>query len=347
MKKLLTVLVAALMVFALVGCSSKEETAAPAANGQESYKIAVSIYEYTDNFMTTYRNNMIKYFDELNAAAGYKKFDYVFADAASSMDTQSQDVDNWITQGYDCIMLNLVQTSSGDVLAKKCEDAGIPLVMFNREMLGFNYPADQCYIGADATQSGTFQGQIIYDLPDHGDLNGDGTLSYVMIWGDIENPDAQQRSEYSIKYIKEQGGIELKQLNPDRDSANWMRDQAQPKVADLLTKFGNEIEVVFCNNDDMAYGALAAIEAAGRTVGKDIYLVGVDAGAEACEDIMAGKMCGSVLNDGIGQSHASVDAAVAFCTGAENPYAGKSNMIPYVKVTSENVEEIYAANYGA
>jgi len=333
MKKILTVLLALLMVMSLAACGAKEEEA---ANEQKTYKIGVSIYEYTDNFMTTYRNKMKEIFDGLNAEAGYTKYDVVFADAASSMDTQTADVDNWITQGFDCIMLNLVQTSSGDVLAEKCEAAGIPLVMFNREIADFTYAADQCYIGADARDSGTYQGQIIYNLENHGDLNGDGTVNYVMVMGDPENSDAKFRTEFSVKYLVD-NGVTVNELK--NQTANWMRDQAEPLVASWLTELGNDIEVVFCNNDDMAYGALAAIEAAGRKVGEDIYLVGVDAGAEAVGYVLEGRMNGTVLNDGVGQATASVNAAVAFCEGGANEFAGKVTYVPYVMVTPENAAD--------
>ena len=335
MKKLLTVLLSLLMVFCLAACNSNSGETEGEATEAKTYKIGVSIYEFTDNFMTTYRNEIEAYFKEINAKGG-DQFEVVFADAHSDMSVQTQDVDNWITQGYDALIINLVQTSSGDVIAQKCEAAGIPTVFINREVEGMTYPEDQCYIGADARDSGTFQGQIIYNLENHGDLNGDGTVSYVMVMGDPENSDAKFRTEYSVKYLTD-NGVTVEEL--ENQTANWMRDQAQPLVADWLTKIGDKIEVVFCNNDDMAYGALAAIEAAGRTVGKDIYLVGVDAGAEAVGYVTEGRMNGTVLNDGVGQSHAACDAAIAYCTGAANEYAGKVTYIPYVMVTPENAAQ--------
>ena len=140
----------------------------------------------------------------------------------------------------------------------------------------------------------------------------------------------------SVKYLTD-NGVEVEELF--NQTANWMRDQAQPLVADELTKEGDKIEVVFCNNDDMAYGALAAIEAAGRKVGEDIYLVGVDAGAEAVGYVEEGRMNGTVLNDGVGQATASCEAAIAYCTGAANKYAGQVTYVPYVMVTPENAAQ--------
>ena len=76
-----------------------------------------------------------------------------------------------------------------------------------------------------------------------------------------------------------------------------IRPPAQQDVANALSQYGDKIEVVFCNNDAMALGALQSIQQANRTVGKDIYLVGVDALAEAVQDVLDGNMTGTVLNE--------------------------------------------------
>ena len=107
---------------------------------------------------------------------------------------------------------------------------------------------------------------------------------------------------------------------------------------DALSKYGDKVEVVFCNNDGMALGAQTAIEAAGRKVGEDIYLVGVDALPEAIDLIKEGNMTGTVLNDHIGQSHAAVDVAVKLLNGEaiENYY-----WVNYVKVDKAYAEANY------
>ncbi|MDO4520476.1 MAG: substrate-binding domain-containing protein, partial [Erysipelotrichaceae bacterium] len=131
-----------------------------------------------------------------------------------------------------------------------------------------------CYVGADARQSGTYQGEIIAELENHGDINGDGKVSYIMIEGDPENIDAQYRTEFSIKAL-EDAGITVDCL--DDQVGNWAQAKGQEIAANALTQYGDAVEVIFCNNDAMALGAAAAITAANRTVGEDIYLVGVDA----------------------------------------------------------------------
>ena len=185
------------------------------------------------------------------------------------------------------------------------------------------------------TQSGTFQGELIADLGlDAIDKNGNGKVDYIMIEGDPENVDAQYRTEFSVKAL-EDAGLEVNEL--DDQVGNWDQATAQQLVANSLSQYGNDVEVVFCNNDAMALGALQSIEAAGRTVGEDIYLVGVDALSEALEDVLAGTMTGTVFNDHFSQSHSAADAAVRYLTGEGNEhYIG----CDYVKVTKDNAQDV-------
>ena len=326
MKKTLALLLALVMVFALC--------AAPAYAAPKTYKVGIAIYQFDDNFMTLYRNEMLDYFKSLETDD--VKYDVTIVDGKNDMAEQNNQIDNFITQGMDAIILNLVQTSSADAAIDKIVDAGIPCILINREPLGDkgdeSYEgilnnATVCYVGADARQSGTYQGEIIGELENHGDINGDGKISYIMIEGDPENIDAQYRTEFSIKALKD-AGYEVECL--DDQIGNWAQAKGQEICANDLAKFGDKVEVVFCNNDAMALGAATAIQAAGRTVGKDIYLVGVDALEECVEMVNEGTMTGTVLNDAVGQSHAAVDVTVKALNGEPiNNYY----WVDYVKVT--------------
>ena len=112
--------------------------------------------------------------------------------------------------------------------------------------------------------------------------------------------------------------------------------KGQEIVANALTQYGDKIEAVFCNNDAMALGAAQAITAAGRTVGKDIYLVGVDALAEAVDLVSTDMMTGTVLNDHITQAHKAVDAAVSAVNGEK---LSAYYWVDYVKVTPKNASQ--------
>ena len=155
-----------------------------------------------------------------------------------------------------------------------------------------------------------------------------------MVQGDPENIDAQYRTEYSVKALTD-AGVETEELLLQR--GDWDQAKGQQIVQDALTQFGDQVEVVFCNNDAMALGALQAIQAAGRTVGEDIYLVGVDALTDAVQNIIDGNMTGTVFNDYFGQAHGAAELAVKYLKGEE---VDPVNMVDYVKVTSDNAADI-------
>ncbi|MBQ9317587.1 MAG: galactose ABC transporter substrate-binding protein, partial [Atopobiaceae bacterium] len=274
------------------------------------------------------------------------KYEITMADGKNDMAEQTNQIQNFITQGMDVIILNLVQTSSADALIDQIVSADIPLVLINREPLAYDADGKTldeayegilqnpkvCYVGADARQSGTFQGEMVAELENHGDINGDGKISYVMIEGDPENIDAQYRTEFSVKALTD-AGYTVECL--DDQVGNWDQTKGQELCANALTKYGADVEVVFCNNDAMALGAATAIQTAGRKVGEDIYLLGVDALEEAVQLVKDGEMTGTVLNDHIGQSHAAVDVAVKLLNGEDidNYY-----WVDYVKVNKAYVD---------
>ena len=362
-KKVLAALLSVAMVATLLsGCGKKEAPVEPAptetpAEGEEpaepaeaeggdeaegsadlaGKKVGVCIYQFSDNFMTLFRTELENYLVSL----GFAKENITIVDGQNDQATQSGQIDNFITQEVDVLIINPVNSSSAETITDKVVNAGIPLVYINREpdeaeqkrWADNNW--DVTYVGCDARQSGTFQGELIADLGlETVDKNGNGKIDYIMIQGDPENVDAQYRTEFSVKALTD-AGFEVNELF--NQVGNWQQVEAQTLVANALGQFSNDIEVVFCNNDAMALGALQAIDAAGRKVGEDIYLVGVDALSEALENVISGTMTGTVFNDHFSQSHNAADAAVNYLTGAGNDHKISCD---YVKVTQDNAQEV-------
>ena len=303
----------------------------------DNTKIGISIYQFADNFMTLYRTELVRYLTE---DLGFNESNIVVQDGKNDQAEQTNQINNFITDKVDVMILNLVQSSSAPQVTDMCNDAGIPVVYINRqpdETESDRWASDgikATYIGADARQSGTYQGEEILETENKGDINGDGKVSYIMVQGDPENIDAQYRTEYSVKALTD-AGVETEELLLQR--GDWDQAKGQQIVQDALTQFGDQVEVVFCNNDAMALGALQAIQAAGRTVGEDIYLVGVDALTDAVQNIIDGNMTGTVFNDYFGQAHGAAELAVKYLKGEE---VDPVNMVDYVKVTADNAQEI-------
>ena len=303
----------------------------------ENAKIGISIYQFTDNFMTLYRTELVRYLTE---DLGFNPDNVIVQDGKNDQAEQTNQINNFITDQVDVMILNLVQSSSAPQVTDMCNEAGIPVVYINRqpdETESDRWASDglkATYIGADARQSGTFQGEEILETENKGDINGDGKVSYIMVQGDPENIDAQYRTEYSIKALTD-AGVEVDELLLQR--GDWDQAKGQQIVQDALTQYGDDVEVVFCNNDAMALGALQAIQAAGRTVGKDIYRVGVDALTDAVQNIVDGNFTGTVFNDYFSQAQGAANLAVKFLKGEE---VDPVNMVDYVKVTADNAQEI-------
>ena len=300
---------------------------APAGGGT----VGVCIYKFDDAFMTTYRNAL----QEILEGKGYK---VTVVDGNNDQSKQNEQINTFITQGVDALIINPCMTSAADSIIATVKAANVPTVLINREPTAEQMSAYDklVYVGCDAAQSGTFQGELILETPNKGDINGDGKVSYIMIQGDPENIDAQLRTEYSVKALKD-AGIEVEELDLQR--GDWDREKGQTICANDLAQFGDQIEVVFCNNDDMAIGALQSIQAAGRTVNKDIYLVGVDALDAALNEVMNGNMTGTVLNDAVGQATEAVNQMELLLGGATYTSGNQSVYVNYVKVTPDNAKD--------
>ena len=286
MKKILAVLLALILVLGV--------TSAFADEMKKPIKVGVTIYQFNDNFMTLYRTELQKYLEETYGAS------VTVVDGKNDQTEQTNQINSFIAEGVDVLIVNLVQSTAAAAVTELAKEAGIPVIYINREPseddMGM-WEGKICYVGADARQSGSFQGRIVHEFNDaHGDLNGNGKVDYVMIMGDPENVDAQYRTEFSIKYLTD-NGVEVNKLFEQR--GDWMQENG----------------VIFCNNDAMALGAYQAIKEAGRKVNEDILLLGVDALDECVEMVQNGMMTGTVLNDHIGQSHTAADVAIKAAMG--------------------------------
>ena len=165
-----------------------------------------------------------------------------------------------------------------------------------------------------------------------------------MLKGEPGHPDAEARTKYSIETINK-AGIETEELA--MDTAMWDSTKATEKMDAWIAKNGDNIEMVICNNDGMALGAISSLEKAGYLDGtpeKFVPIYGVDAIPEALDKIKAGKMAGTVLNDAKNQAQALVDSCMNLVNGKEITEGTnwklddkKSIRVPYVGITKDNI----------
>lgn len=326
MKKLLVLFaLIALVLGSFTGCAAE-----PEETGPKTVKVGIAIYQFDDAFMTNYRNELETYIGTMNSDE--VKYEVTITDGKNNQATQTEQIDSFIAQAYDVLIVNLVDLTAASTIIEKVKAADIPTVFINRQPTADDMALwDKItYVGAKAEDSGTYQGEIAVDLWNAGklDTNGDGVLQYIMLMGQEIHQDAALRTEFSIKKVEAEG-IKVEKLFEQR--ANWSRIEGQEKTTAALSQFDN-IEIVFANNDEMALGAIEALKAAGKV----ITVVGVDATAPALDAVAAGDLAGTVLNDHVGQSHTSVDKALALLAGET---LEKEYWVPYVKVTPENYKD--------
>ena len=286
---------------------------------KKNIRIGVSLYRFNDTFISSIKKEMENYVKYYEKGNGFK-LNVEIVDAGGSQLTQNKQVDRFISLNYDVICINPVERADASVIIDKALAADIPVVFFNREPVEDDMKRSDkfCYVGAPPKESGILEGQILVDAYKKDssvlDLNGDGEVSYILLEGEASHQDSIVRTEWSVKTLKD-GGVPIKKLAGD--IANWDRNQAAALMEGWVKKYGDEIELVLSNNDDMALGAIDIIK--NEKSLKDVKIVGVDATAPALEAIKKGELFGSVSSDKAEYARAIIEFAIAKATGRELP----------------------------
>ncbi len=343
-KGLALILISALTMGTLVGCgggSSSTESSGDTPKENDSPKIGATIYSFEDNFMSYQRRNIEKLCNG--------KAELLINDSQNNQSKQIEQVDTMIAKGVDILAINLVDPKSAPTVIDKAKADNLPVIFFNKEpdesvMQSYD---KAWYVGTTSEESGVIQGEVMaegWKTNPAWDKNGDGKIQYVMLKGEPGHPDAEARTKYSVETIKK-AGIETEELA--MDTAMWDSTKATEKMDAWLAKNGDNIEMVICNNDGMALGAISSLEKAGYLDGtpeKFVPIYGVDAIPEALDKIKAGKMAGTVLNDAKNQAQALVDSCMNLVNGKDiNEGTSwklddkRSIRVPSVGITKDNI----------
>lgn len=229
---------------------------------KKSIRIGVTLYRGDDAFINNIRSSLEEKAKEYEQQTGIK-VNLEIMDPKGNQNTQNSQVDRFLSLEYDAICVNMVDRSAASYVINKAMDAGTPVVFFNREPVEEDMKRWEhlYYVGEDARESAVLQGELLVDAyqenPGSLDLNEDGTVGYVMLEGERSHQDSLIRTEWSVQTMRD-GDIPLEKLTGG--SANWDRSQAAALMEQWIRQFGDAIEVVICNNDEMALGAAEALE---------------------------------------------------------------------------------------
>ena len=339
--------------------TTEDTTPADTSADTEASELKVGVFYYTfaDTYIASVRTAMDA--ELTNLGVSFNNFD-----GNNNQTTQNEQIQTAVTDGYNLLVVNMVTSGSPDVANEIISLAnGTPVIFFNRaieadgeEGTVLNANSNICFIGTDAPEAGHLQGKMVgeYLLAnwDTVDLNGDGKISYAMFKGDEANVEAIYRTQYGVEdadaVLTEAGKPALEYFDASNSAkyqvdlgGAWSAQAALDYMNTNLSQYneanGNMIELIICNNDNMAEGAISALETAGYNTGaegsKTIPVFGVDATDAAKELIAAGKMTGTVKQDAEGMAVAI--ASVVKATGEG------TSMADAVSATSATNPDMY------
>ncbi|UZE20363.1 sugar ABC transporter substrate-binding protein [Pseudomonas sp. B21-054] len=281
-------------------------------------KIGVSMSQFDDTWLTYLRESMDKKAKSLPDGVTLQ-----FEDARSDVVKQLSQVESFISQKVDAIIVNPVDTAATQRITKAAVAAGIPLVYVNRRPDDLKLPAGVVTVASDDLEAGRMQMQYLAEK-----MGGKGDI--VILLGDLANNSTTNRTKGVKDVLAKYPGIKIEQ----EQTGTWLRDKGMTLVNDWLTQ-GREFQAVVANNDEMAIGAAMALKQAGTEKGS-VLIAGVDGTPDGLNAIKKGEMAVSVFQDAKGQADGSIDTAVKM---VKKQPVEQAVWVPYRLITPENVDQ--------
>lgn len=317
MKKIFSMLAILVVIIALVGCSMDKETSsttnATKSSHDGSLKVGLSMNTLNNPFFVAVKEGA-------EAQAKEKGVELVVTDAQNDPGKQLADVENLLQQNIDILIIDPADSDAIAEAVRKANDAKIPVFTIDRQSNGGKVVT---HIGFDAIKSGRIAGNFLKKA-----LNGKGKI--VEIQGILGTNVAQLRSKGFNEIMEQTPGFEV----VARQSANFDRGQALKVMEDILQAHP-EIDGVYAANDEMALGALAAIEAAGRL--DEIVVIGCDAVDPALEAIRQGKLEATIAEPPFFLGKEAINTALKISKGEK---VEKEVILESTLVTRENVDQV-------
>lgn len=258
-----------------------------------SLRIGISLYRGDDTFINNLCNLLEEKAKEYERENGIK-VTLDIQDAKGSQNTQNSQVERFVSLNCDVLCINLVDRMDASVIIDRAMTADVPVIFFNRQPVeeDMNRWDKLYYVGVDAKETAILQGRMVVDLykehPEKIDRNGDGVVSYVMLEGETSHQDSLIRTEWSVQTLKD-GGVPVEKITGG--IANWERSQGSALMEQWLLEYPGMIELVISNNDDMALGAIDALERAQVT---GVNIIGIDGTTQGLEALANGNLLGTV-----------------------------------------------------
>jgi inositol transport system substrate-binding protein len=278
--------------------------------------IGVSMAYFDQNFLTIIRQAIDK-------EAKARGITVQFEDARGDVGRQTDQVQAFLSAGVDAIIVDPVNSAGTPAMTKLVSQAKVPLVYVNRTPGDKTLPAGVVFVGSDEKQSGTLQMEELARL-----ANYQGNVG-VMI-GNLSDAGALQRTKDVEMVVAKYPKMKVVQ----KQTANYSRSEGMDLMLSWISN-GEKIDIVAANNDEMAIGAIMALQQSGNKQSK-VLVGGIDATPDGLNAMASGRMQVTVFQDAVGQGKASVDVAQRMIKGEK---VSSWHWIPFELVTPQNMKK--------
>lgn len=315
-KKGISIMLVVLLVGMLAGCGNdKESSDADADNKTDKEELTVGYSVYWMSEFTTLMG------DAMQDVAKEEGIELLTADGDQDPQLQLSQIENFVNQGVDAIVCAAIDPDAVAPGIAEAKAAGIPFVAINMVIDNEDVSA---YVGPDDVQAGELAAQYVVDS-----LDKKGNV--IVIQGGDGFSATNDRAEGVQNVLDENPDITVLEVQ----SGDWDRATSESLMENYIQKYGSDINGVICHNDEMALGAVQALQGAGMD--KDVYVAGIDAIADALAWIEDGGPYASVFQDPVVEGQLGLEYAVKLANGEEvDPV---DNYIEMTLVTADNVAD--------
>ena len=304
----IVLIVMSLAIVVLLGCNRGANK-----NGEKRPVIGASMLSLQSEFVVNVK-------DAMEAHAKEKNVELIVNDAQRTADKQVQQIETFISQKVDAIILNPCEVEASSPAVEKAKAAGIPIINVNSETAA----TPDGFVGSRDEDAGEIAMEQIAKL-----LQGKGNI--VIIEGYMGQAAQIKRAIGARNVLKKYPGITVLAVQ----TADWDRAKGMSLMENWIQSYGNKINAVFAHNDEMGMGALQALEQA--KLKDKVAVISIDAIADALQAVKDGRLDATVYQDGRGQGAGAVDMAIQLIK--KEPVEKKDIFIPFQLVTKENVNE--------
>jgi len=282
------------------------------SNGEKTLTIGASMLSLQSEFVVNVK-------DAMEDRAKEKNVDLIVNDAQRTAEKQVQQIETFIAQKVDAIILNPCEVEASSPAVEKAKAAGIAIINVNSETKA----KPDGFVGSRDEESGEIAMEQIAKL-----INGKGN---IVIMDGYMGQAAQIKRAIGAKNILNKYP-DIKILA--EQTAEWDRAKAMSLMENWIQSYGDKINAVFAHNDEMGMGALQALEQA--KLKNKVVVISIDAIADALQAVKDGRLDATVFQDAKGQGAGAVDMAIQLAK--KEAVQNKEVFIPFQLVTKENVE---------